>query len=163
MNAIQAVFPHSPQRYCLRHIYANFQSAGFRSEELKKHMDNAAYSYTKNGFEVAMNELRKDDKDAWKWLCDIPKETWARLGMDHTCKTDLVVNNLSEVFNKMILDVRNKPIRSCVDGFRTKLMVKYQAVREKTEKSKWEITPTYMEKLEESKKYSRHYKNLVNP
>nr|XP_040251478.1 uncharacterized protein LOC120968635 [Aegilops tauschii subsp. strangulata] len=153
LNAIQDVFPHSPQRYCLRHIYANFQSAGFKSEELKKHMDNAAYSYTKNGFEVAMNELRKEDEDSWKWLCDIPKETWARHAMDHTCKTDLVVNNLSEVFNKMILDVRNKPIRSCVDGFRTKLMVKYQAVKEKTEKSKWEITPTYMEKLEESKKY----------
>ena len=119
-------------------------------------MDNAAYSYTKNGFEVAMNELKKEDEDAWKWLSNIPKETWARHAMDHTCKTDLVVNNLSEVFNKMILDVRNKPIRSCVDGFRTKLMVKYQAVREKTEKSKWEITPTYMEKLEESKKYSRH-------
>ena len=40
--------------------------------------------------------------------------------MDHTCKTDLVVNNLSEVFNKMILDVRAKPIRTMFEGIRTK-------------------------------------------
>ena len=33
LKAINEVFPQSPQRYCLRHIYANFQSVGFRVEE----------------------------------------------------------------------------------------------------------------------------------
>ena len=46
----------------------------------------------------------------------IDASAWARFAMDHTCKTDLVVNNLSEVFNKMILDVRAKPIRQCLKG-----------------------------------------------
>ena len=53
--------------------------------------------------------------------------------MDNNCKTDLVVNNISEVFNKMILDVRAKPIRTMVDGIRTKLLVKFNANRTKTE------------------------------
>ncbi|EMS45351.1 MATE efflux family protein 3, chloroplastic [Triticum urartu] len=39
LKAINEVFPDSPQRYCLRHIYANFQSAGFRGAELKKLVD----------------------------------------------------------------------------------------------------------------------------
>ena len=51
--------------------------------------------------------------------------------MDYNCKTDLVVNNLSEVFNKMILDVRDRPIRTMFEGIRTKQMIKGQKIREK--------------------------------
>ncbi|XP_073363582.1 uncharacterized protein [Aegilops tauschii subsp. strangulata] len=120
LKAINEVLPDSPQRYCLRHIYANFQSAGFRGAELKKLVDQASYSFTKHGHELAMAELKAECEDAWKWLKKIPKETWCRSAMDYNCKTDLVVNNLSEVFNKMILDVRAKPIRTMFEGIRTK-------------------------------------------
>ena len=149
------MFPDSPQRYCLRHIYANFQSAGFRGAELKKLVDQASYSFTKHGHELAMAELKAECEDAWKWLKKIPKETWCRSAMDYNCKTDLVVNNLSEVFNKMILDVRAKPIRTMFEGIRTKQMIKRQKTREKTENSRWMITPNYSEKLEENKKYAK--------
>ena len=73
-------------------------------------MDAASYSYTKNGFDLAMEAMKADCEDAYNWLVQIPPETWARHFFDTNCKTDLVVNNISEVFNKMILDVRNKPI-----------------------------------------------------
>jgi len=145
LNAINDVFPDSPQRFCLRHIYANFQSAGFRGEELKKHLDQAAYSFTKSGHEKGMENLKKESFEAWQWLSQIPDHTWARYKMDTVCKTDLVVNNLSEVFNMMILDVRNKPIRTMLEGIRTKLMIKFQKTREKTESCRWEITPTFSE------------------
>ncbi|CAM0951235.1 unnamed protein product [Alopecurus aequalis] len=49
----------------------------------------------------------------------------------------------------------NKPIWTMLEGIRTKLMVKYSGTREKLEESRWEITPFYTEKLEESKKWSR--------
>nr|XP_040251378.1 uncharacterized protein LOC120968558 [Aegilops tauschii subsp. strangulata] len=155
LKAINEVFPDSPQRYCLRHIYANFQSAGFRGAELKKLVDQASYSFTKHGHELAMAELKAECEDAWKWLTKIPKETWCRSAMDYNCKTDLVVNNLSEVFNKMILDVRAKPIRTMFERIRTKQMIKRQKTREKTENSRWMITPNYSEKLEENKKYAK--------
>ena len=77
-------------------------------------MDAAAYSYTEDGFNVAMEEMRKESEDAWAWLKGIPVETWARHAMDKNCKTDLVVNNISEVFNRMILDIRGKPIKQCL-------------------------------------------------
>ncbi|XBI35209.1 hypothetical protein VPH35_120921 [Triticum aestivum] len=102
-----------------------------------------------------MAELKAECEDAWKWLTKIPKETWCRSSMDYNCKTDLVVNNLSEVFNKMILDVRAKPIRTMFEGIRTKQMIKRQKTREKTENSRWMITPNYSEKLEENKKYAK--------
>ena len=118
-------------------------------------MDAASYSYTKNGFDLAMEALKADCEEAYKWLVQIPPETWARHLFDTNCKTDLVVNNISEVFNRMILDVRNKPIWTMLEGIRNKLMVKYSGTRVKLESSRWEITPFYTEKLEEAKKWSR--------
>ena len=138
MKAINRVVPNCPQRFCLRHIYQNFQIAGFRGPELKRECEAA-----------------------WLWLSKIPKHTWARHAMDLNCKTDLVVNNLSEVFNRWVLDVRAKPIRTMVDGIRTKLMVKFNANRTKTDIVKWEICPTYAEKLEEAKKWCRNCQSLM--
>ena len=68
LKAINDVFPNSPQRYRLRHIYANFQSAGFRGLELKKCVNKASYSCTKNGHELRMPELKVQSKKAWKWI-----------------------------------------------------------------------------------------------
>ena len=72
-----------------------------------------------------MENLKKESFEAWQWLSQIPDHTWARYKIDTICKTDLVVNNLSEVFNRMILDVRNKSIRTMLEGIRTKLMIKF--------------------------------------
>ena len=154
------MFPNCPQRYCLRHIYANFQRAGFRGEELKKYMDNASYSYTKNGFDIAMANMKEESEEAWAWLANIPAESWARYAMDYNCKTDLVVNNLSEVFNRMILDIRGKQVKTMFDGIRTKLMIKYETNRTGAAKSRWQITPNYSEKLEEAKKWARPCKAI---
>jgi hypothetical protein len=155
LNAVSKIFPNSPHRYCLRHIYANFQSAGFRGEELKKILDNASYSYTKNGFDKAMADLKEESEEAWQWVCKIPVESWARHAMDNNCKTDLVVNNLSEVFNRMILDIRGKPVKTMFDGIRTKLMVRHESKRSCAARARWAITPTYSEMLEESKVWAR--------
>ena len=123
-------------------------------------MYQASYSYTEHGYVTAMEGMKKECEPAWKWLSRIPKHTWARHAMDNNCKTDLVVNNISEVFNKMILDVRAKPIRTMVDGIRTKLLVKFNANRTKTETAKWQICPTYAEKLEEAKHHSRFCQSI---
>lgn len=81
---------------------------------------------------------------------------WARHDMDTNCKTDLVVNNLSEVFNKYILETRDKPIQTMIDNIRTKLMVRYNSNREGLVNSNWEITRNYAEKLELEKTRAKH-------
>jgi hypothetical protein len=102
-----------------------------------------------------MEDLKNGSELAYNWTSTIPPSAWARHAFDTNYKTNLVVNNISEVFNKMILDVRSKPIRTTIDGIRSKLMVKYSGIRRNTRNILWEITPHYSEKLEESKKYSR--------
>ena len=160
LNAVNDVFPKCNQRFCLRHIYANFQNAGFRGEDLKKCMDNAAYAYSEHKFNIAMNDLRAECQEAWEWLCQIPKKTWARHAFDTNCKTDLVVNNLSEVFNKYVLDVRKKPIRTMCDGIKDKQMMRWHRNRESGKNAKWDITPHYSEKLEVEKERAKYCKPI---
>lgn len=160
LTAINRVFPNCPQRFCLRHIYANFQTAGFRGADLKKLMDAASYSYSKNAFDNAMDDMHNECEDAAAWLSKIPPATWARHAFDTNCTTDLVVNNLSEVFNKFILDVRKKPIVTMIEGIRTKLMIRFNLKREGVAGCRWEITPTYAERLEIEKKWSNNYKPI---
>ncbi|XP_073353827.1 uncharacterized protein [Aegilops tauschii subsp. strangulata] len=81
--------------------------------------------------------------------------------MDTNCKTDLVVNNISEVFNRMILDIRGKPIKTMVEGARSKLMVKFNEKRSGGQSARWTITPTYTEMLEESKEWARNCNALM--
>ena len=50
--------------------------------------------------------------ESWEWLMKILVSAWARYAMDHSRKADLVVINISEFFNRMILDVRGKPVRT---------------------------------------------------
>ena len=160
LNAVNVVFPKCNQRFCLRHIYANFQNARFRGGDLKKCMDNAAYAYSEHKFKIAMNDLRAECEQAWEWLCQIPKKTWARHAFDTNCKTDLVVNNLSEVFNKYVLDVRKKPIRTMCDGIKDKQMVRWHRNRESGKKARWDITPHYSEKLEVKKERAKYCKPI---
>ena len=161
LKAANNVFPNCPHRFCLRHIYQNFQTAGFRGSEIKKYMDKASYSYTEHDHLAAMDALKNECKAAWAWLNKVHRAAWARFAMDFNCKTDLVVNNISEVFNKMILYVRGKPIKSMIDGIMTKLMVRFNGNRTKTEVAKWDICPTYAELLEEAKKNSRNCQALM--
>ena len=118
-------------------------------------MDEASYSFTQHGFDVAMEKMKEESEPAWSWLMKIPVSAWARYAMDVNCKTDLVVNNLSEVFNRMILDVRGKPVQTMFDGIRKKLMERNDEKRTGVERARWEITPTFSEILEENKKWSR--------
>jgi hypothetical protein len=102
-------------------------------------MDNAAYSYTNDGVDAAMEELKKKSEQAWAWLSKIPVNSWARWAMDTNCQTNLVVNNLSKVFNKYILDVRNKPIVTMLVGIYDRCMVRWDRKREGAEQSSWDI------------------------
>uniref|UniRef100_A0ACD5VMN3 Uncharacterized protein n=1 Tax=Avena sativa TaxID=4498 RepID=A0ACD5VMN3_AVESA len=161
LAAVHLVFPDSCHRYCLRHIYANFMSAGHKSGDLKKLIDRAAYAFDKYDFDVAMEEMNKEDKEAWEWMCKIPPRHWARHALDTNCKTDLVVNNISEVFNSYILKVRDKPIVTMIESIRTKIMPRFATKREGVEHVQWEITPTYVERLEWEKTNARWCTNIV--
>ena len=125
-------------------------------------MDAASYAYHKDQFDRAMENLKAESEPAWKWVSMIPPHTWARHAFDTNCKTDLVVNNLSEVFNRYILDVRKKPIQTMIEGIKNKLMVRGFEKREGGEQARWDITPHYAEQLELAKKYARYCTPMIS-
>ncbi|KAF9623114.1 hypothetical protein IFM89_037516 [Coptis chinensis] len=64
-----------------------------------------------------------EDKDAKAWLDNAkPVQTWARSQFDHTSKSDHITNNFSESFNKRILELREKPIVTFIDGLHITFM-----------------------------------------
>ena len=107
-------------------------------------MDAGSYAYTKHGFDAGMALMKEESEEAYQWLSKIPVECWDRYAMDDNCKTDLIMNNLSEVFNIMILDVRNKPVKTMFDEIRTKLITKYEINRTGAETARWQITPNLL-------------------
>jgi hypothetical protein len=107
-----------------------------------------------------MQNLKDECEEAWAWLSKIPVECWEIHVMDTNCKTDLVVNNPSEVFNKIILDVRGIPIKTVIEGMRMKHLVTNEGKKIGFSYSRWYINPTYCEMLEENKKWSRNYKSM---
>jgi hypothetical protein len=155
LNAVNQVFPECEQRFCLRHIYANFQLVVFRGDDLKKLVDAAAYAYNHSAHIHAMDRLKVLNLEAWTWLSKIPTKHWARHAMETTCKIGLVVNNLSEIFNSYILEQREKPIVTMMDQIRTKLMVKFAGARDGLALARWEITTTFAEQIETEKRFSR--------
>ncbi|KAE8785608.1 hypothetical protein D1007_40681 [Hordeum vulgare] len=109
-----------------------------------------------DGFEPLSFVMPKKRKSREK---KCPARKWH--AFDTNCKTDLVMNNLSEVFNKYILDVRKKPIRTMCDGIKDKEMVRWHRNRESGRTARWRITPHYSEKLEIEKERARYCKPIL--
>ncbi|VFQ83552.1 unnamed protein product [Cuscuta campestris] len=60
--------------------------------------------------------------EAREWLKARPTKNWSRAEFSTFPKCDMLTNNLSESFNKYILDAREKPILIMLEMIRTKLM-----------------------------------------
>jgi hypothetical protein len=74
----------------------------------------------------------------------------------HAFRADLVVNNVSEVFNNYIINYRDKPIQTMMECIRARLMTRTHNKRDGTMDANWEITPIWAEKLELEKSSARY-------
>jgi hypothetical protein len=74
----------------------------------------------------------------------------------HAFRADLVVNNVSEVFNNYIINYRDKPIQTMMECIRARLMTRTHNKRDGTMDANWEITPIWAEKLELEKNSARY-------
>lgn len=88
----------------------NMALKGWRGQKYKEWMDVAVYATTKWDYDRAMEGLKLLNEKAWEWLRDLGKEHFSRHAFSTKAKTDLVVNNLSEVFNSYIIEFRDKLI-----------------------------------------------------
>ncbi|PKI62317.1 hypothetical protein CRG98_017318 [Punica granatum] len=63
-----------------------------------------------------ISDRQKLNKDAAKWLNDIPADRWSRSAFDTVCKNQAVTFNMCEQFNGAILKYRGKPIITMLEG-----------------------------------------------
>jgi cytochrome c2 len=47
--------------YCLRHLYANFSTVGFKGPQLKELVDRATYTCKGFDFKQVMHEIKKEN------------------------------------------------------------------------------------------------------
>nr|AAT40523.2 Mutator transposable element, putative [Solanum demissum] len=158
IEAFDLVLPGVSHRFCVRHLHNNFKRAGYSGMALKNALWKAASATTIDRFDACMTDLFELDKDAYAWLsAKVPSE-WSRSHFSPLPKCDILLNNQCEVFNKFILDARDKPIVKLLETIRHLLMTRINSIREKAEK--WnlnDICPTIKKKLAKTMKKAANY------
>ena len=109
--AVQQVFPESEHRFCVRHLYQNFQEH-FKGENLKNQLWACARSSSVQHWNTNMEVMKVLDSDAHAWLEKMPPNTWVRAFFSTFPKCDILLNNSCEVFNKYTLGIGELPIRT---------------------------------------------------
>ncbi|WVZ66010.1 hypothetical protein U9M48_015289 [Paspalum notatum var. saurae] len=122
--AVQQVFPEAEHRFCVRHLYANFQEK-FKGEDLKNQLWACARSSSVQAWNRNMERMKALNKDAFEWLDKLTPNTWVRAFFSEFPKCDILLNNNCEVFNKYILDARDLPILSMFQHIKNQLMTRH--------------------------------------
>ena len=99
INAVAAEFPDSQHRFCVRHLYQNFNKQ-FKGEVLKNKLWAIARSYNISEWKKNMDEMRELNIEAYEYLEAIEPSAWCRAHFSELPKCDMLLNNTCEVFNK---------------------------------------------------------------
>ncbi|PPD76718.1 hypothetical protein GOBAR_DD26362 [Gossypium barbadense] len=120
---------------------------GFRGQVMHLTYWKAAKTTFPRQFEEVMSEIRSLSESAEAWLRDKDPRTWSRAYFSTRCKSDLLLNNNSECFNKIILEARDKPILTMLEIIRRKVMTRLVSMREAAEKYPGPLCPRIQKKL----------------
>ena len=143
-------------RYCVKHIYNNFK-IDHKGLELKDALWRCAAATTVREFERCMQYIRDLDEKAYEYLAKIEPTQWIRSQFTPRALTDCLVNNLSESFNAMILEFRDKPILAMLEWIRIKLMTRIYTKKEGIQKYAGKLCPNIQDRLEKLKVESKPF------
>lgn len=99
INAVDAIFPDAEHRFCVRHMYQNF-NAVHKGETLKNDLWACARSSNIPRWNKALEKIKEDSTEAYNWIEEQPPNTWCRAFFSEFPKCDMLLNNNCEVFNK---------------------------------------------------------------
>ncbi|XP_075645374.1 uncharacterized protein LOC142616396 [Castanea sativa] len=119
--------------------------------ELKDALWRCARATTIKEFETRMQELKDLNIKAWEYLADINPAQWSKSHFSSRTLCDCLANNLSEPFNSMILEARDKPILAMLEWIRVRLMTKLYKKMKHIEKYTRNVCPNIQDKLEKLK------------
>ncbi|KAI8554265.1 hypothetical protein RHMOL_Rhmol05G0084700 [Rhododendron molle] len=95
IEAFKRLMPTVEHRFCLRHMYANFNKI-YKGKEYKDLFWGAASAYTVPEFNEQMTEIYGVHKKAHEWMLQEEKEVWARAYYHSRSKVNRMDNNMSE-------------------------------------------------------------------
>ncbi|KAJ9566216.1 hypothetical protein OSB04_002182 [Centaurea solstitialis] len=97
-------------------------------------------------FNKAIDDFRKFNDAAHKWLKEIPPKHWLKAYLTSRCHSDLLVNNICEVFNGQVVNGQDKPIIMALEFIRQYLMKRIVNVQKVIAKCVGPLTPaaTYL-------------------
>lgn len=84
-------------------------------------------------------------------MCEIPPKMWSRPAFSTYPQCDLQVNNICEAFNRAILEYRDKPIISLIEGLKFYLSYRIVKQRDLMLRYRGDICPMIQQKLELAK------------
>ena len=142
------LFPTVEHIFCVKHIYNNFK-LNFKGLELKAALWRRAAATTVREFEKRMQDMKELDKEVWEYLVDIQPTQWTKSHFTPRAIFDCYMNNFSESFNSMILEVRDKPNIAMLEWIRVRLMTKMYSKRFGIEKFTSDICPNMVQNLEQ--------------
>ncbi|WVZ09778.1 hypothetical protein V8G54_014308 [Vigna mungo] len=145
--AVEDVIPGVAQRFCVRHLYANFRKK-FPGKNLKRLMWRAATATHPQQWETEMRHMKEVNEDAFKHLMSIPPRFWSRSRFTTTAQSDTVVNNMSEAFNSVLVNTRTKPIITLLEDIRLYMMKRWAANRSRVTSFKSTTCPKFLSRLQ---------------
>ena len=134
--SFEKVLPNCNHRFCVRHLYTNYNVYGFKGKRLKDALWNAAKATTIADFRESMVEVNRLNEEAYKWLEKRPALHWSRSHFKTHTECDILLNNLCESFNSFILRSRDKPIITMLETIRVLLMKRIWLRRDAMRKDK---------------------------
>ncbi|XP_017250910.1 uncharacterized protein LOC108221551 [Daucus carota subsp. sativus] len=132
VNALETQFPAAEKRFCVMHLYQNLCKES-RSLGVRREMWGAAKSTTDYFFNMHMENNKKVNMNAFKWLAEKPKSQWSRCGFRDICKSDVFVNNNCEIFNNAINPFRGMGIITMFKSIHTACMQRIEKRKSKME------------------------------
>ncbi|KAG8377175.1 hypothetical protein BUALT_Bualt08G0000700 [Buddleja alternifolia] len=162
LEAVSELAPYAEHRYCLRHMYENFKKK-YKSSLLKGLFWRTTSSDNKHDFEMCIKRIELVDpkidenvKIAAEWLKEVPFKHWCRPYFRTRCKSDILVNNLCEIFNNYILATIDKPIISMIEWIRTRLMSRIQIKKERMLNFAGVVCPNILKKINKQSTIARN-------
>ena len=98
-----------------------------------------------------MQEMKDLDVKACEYLADINPTQWSKSHFSSRVLCDCLANNLSESFNVMILETRDKPILAMLEWIRVRLITKQYKKMKGIAKYTRKVCPNIQDKLEKLK------------
>jgi hypothetical protein len=144
-NAVKSVFPWAEHRECFCHLMQNFVEKF--PGPMYGNMYPAARSYMQDRFEHYMNIIHETNSDVKPYLETYHKLLWMRSKFSEEIKCDFISNNLADLWNKWIKDMKDLPVAELADAIRSKIMDLLARRKKIGEKLDGEMLPIIVRQL----------------